>query len=434
MVSAEPQLNEELALLKDEGNNFFRSGDFLKAAGSYTKAIKAAGKDAAERIELAPIYSNRSASFLKLSKVKQALQDAEVCVKLRPDWEKAHYRKGMAQEAAGDENAALAAFEAALSTGSTNPEVKQKVKFLKNKSKFVFPKTTPKASANDDDAPPSKSKGAKGDPAWLEAARSPGQPVHVRIGAVNKVGNWLAGHLERMLKRVPGDNDWFFEEEEIAAFLDDGVVQCMLDVLTHTVVAIITAENSKDDNAQQAAAQGADLAGTATGVMHNLLHPALRAWSTRKQHVALTSAVMQVLRMEGSPFNDPKGTKVTETQETKQFTALAAKMLGSAEAFKILTGHAMLMRVRLSLLRSLIKKERKQGPSEEAEQAIRECSRALVVLTRCRAEGKWEPVIDRLLTDEGADEMRAEAANAVDQHGLLAGAFSKFGFEGSVGI
>ena len=39
--------------------------------------------------------------------VKQALQDADVCVKLRPDWEKAHYRKGMAQEAAGDENAAL---------------------------------------------------------------------------------------------------------------------------------------------------------------------------------------------------------------------------------------------------------------------------------------------------------------------------------------
>ena len=35
-----PPLSDELAALKDEGNGFFRAGDFLKAAGSYTKAIK----------------------------------------------------------------------------------------------------------------------------------------------------------------------------------------------------------------------------------------------------------------------------------------------------------------------------------------------------------------------------------------------------------
>ena len=31
--------------------------------------------------------------------VKQALSDADVCVALRPDWEKAHFRRGMALEA-----------------------------------------------------------------------------------------------------------------------------------------------------------------------------------------------------------------------------------------------------------------------------------------------------------------------------------------------
>jgi hypothetical protein len=46
----------------------------------------------------------------------------------------------------------------------------------------------------------------------------------------------------------------------------------------------------------------------------------------------------------------------------------------------------------------------------------------------------WEPVLDRLLTDEGADEIRDEIAAVVDQHSLLAGAFKKFGFEGSVGV
>jgi hypothetical protein len=41
----------------------------------------------------------------------------------------------------------------------------------------------------------------------------------------------------------------------------------------------------------------------------------------------------------------------------------------------------------------------------------------------------WEPVLDKLLTDEGADAMRAEVAAVLDQHSLLAGAFNKFGFE-----
>ena len=40
--------------------------------------------------------------------------------------------------------------------------------------------------------------------------------------------------------------------------------------------------------------------------MHNLLHPALRAWNTRTQHQALLGTISQVLRMEGSPLNDAK--------------------------------------------------------------------------------------------------------------------------------
>ena len=64
-----------------------------------------------DRKELAPIYSNRSASFLKLSKVSQALQDAEKCVELRPDWDKAHFRKAAALEANDNDDEALIEFE-----------------------------------------------------------------------------------------------------------------------------------------------------------------------------------------------------------------------------------------------------------------------------------------------------------------------------------
>jgi predicted TPR repeat methyltransferase len=46
--------------------------------------------------------------------VKQALSDAEVCAALRPDWEKAHFRRGMALEAAAEDNDAIAAYEAAV--------------------------------------------------------------------------------------------------------------------------------------------------------------------------------------------------------------------------------------------------------------------------------------------------------------------------------
>ena len=44
------------------------------------------------------------------------------------------------------------------------------------------------------------------------------------------------------------------------------------------------------------------------------------------------------------------------------------------------------------------------------------------------------PSWDALLTDAGADEVRDEVRVTIEQHALLAGAFPKFGFEGSVGI
>ena len=50
--------------------------------------------------------------------------------------------------------------------------------------------------------------------------------------------------------------------------------------------------------------------------------------------------------------------------------------------------------------------------------------------------GFSEALIEALqsLSNEGADEMRAEAVAVFEQHNLLASAFVKFGFEGSVGL
>jgi hypothetical protein len=48
--------------------------------------------------------------------------------------------------------------------------------------------------------------------------------------------------------------------------------------------------------------------------------------------------------MEGSPLNDAKGTPVSHSNETKQFTALVAKILGNPGALSVLTGQNMIMR------------------------------------------------------------------------------------------
>ena len=158
--------------------------------------------------------------------------------------------------------------------------------------------------------------------------------------------------------------------------------------------------------------------------------------------------------MAGSPLNDAKGVAVRVDDETKQFTALCAKMLNNQGALAVLTGHDSLARARLQLLRALTQRDRKEGEKEDVANRIEESARALVLLRRCRLAGNksepsgggdggaakldakpaWEPVLDALLTDAGADEVRDEVRVTIEQHALLAGAFPKFGFEGSVGI
>jgi tetratricopeptide (TPR) repeat protein len=48
-----------------------------------------------------PTHSNRSAALLKAGDAAAALADADVAARLRPRWEKAHWRRGMALEALG---------------------------------------------------------------------------------------------------------------------------------------------------------------------------------------------------------------------------------------------------------------------------------------------------------------------------------------------
>ncbi|KAB2095273.1 hypothetical protein ES319_A01G025000v1 [Gossypium barbadense] len=78
--------------LKDKGNEFFKAGNYLKAAALYTQAIK---QDPSNPT----LYSNRAAAFLHLVKLNKALADAETTITLKPQWEKGYFRKGCILEA-----------------------------------------------------------------------------------------------------------------------------------------------------------------------------------------------------------------------------------------------------------------------------------------------------------------------------------------------
>ncbi|KAI4304041.1 hypothetical protein MLD38_039605 [Melastoma candidum] len=93
--------------LKEKGNDFFKTGNYLKAAALYTQAIKQDHNNAA-------LYSNSAAAFLHLVKLSKALADTETTINLNPHWDKGYFRKGCVLEAMERYEESLSAFEVAL--------------------------------------------------------------------------------------------------------------------------------------------------------------------------------------------------------------------------------------------------------------------------------------------------------------------------------
>ncbi|KAK6130172.1 hypothetical protein DH2020_036088 [Rehmannia glutinosa] len=119
----EPKGKTSEISLKDQGNEFFKAGNYLKAAALYTQAIK---KDPSNPT----LYSNRAAAFLHLVKLNKALTDADTTISLKPDWEKGYFRKGCILEAMERYEDALAAFQVALKYNPQSSEVSKKIKRL----------------------------------------------------------------------------------------------------------------------------------------------------------------------------------------------------------------------------------------------------------------------------------------------------------------
>lgn len=103
--AATPQDAQLAEAAKESGNEHFKAKRYSQALAEYTKAIALQGDDAS-------FWSNRSACYLALGEAPDALLDAEICRRLRPDWTKGCYRLAAARLELGlYEDAAVAAFE-----------------------------------------------------------------------------------------------------------------------------------------------------------------------------------------------------------------------------------------------------------------------------------------------------------------------------------
>jgi tetratricopeptide (TPR) repeat protein len=65
-----------------------------------------------------------------MSKLQKALQDADKCIELRPDWEKGYFRKGCALEAMSDFHSALETYRSGAKHAPGSSELSSKVQRL----------------------------------------------------------------------------------------------------------------------------------------------------------------------------------------------------------------------------------------------------------------------------------------------------------------
>jgi stress-induced-phosphoprotein 1 len=93
---------------KAQGNAALQAKKFTEAIECYTKAINLDGSN-----EI--YYSNRSAAYLSMGDAQNALNDANACIGLNPDFTKGYSRKGSALHALKRYNDSIAAYEEGLS-------------------------------------------------------------------------------------------------------------------------------------------------------------------------------------------------------------------------------------------------------------------------------------------------------------------------------
>jgi len=97
---------EEAEKKKEEGNAALKENDLDTALTCYSAAIDAH--------PTAVYYSNRAAVFTKQGCYEEAVDDADQCIALKPEWPKGYSRKATALHLQGDAMQAMTALQAGM--------------------------------------------------------------------------------------------------------------------------------------------------------------------------------------------------------------------------------------------------------------------------------------------------------------------------------
>lgn len=111
-----------VTLLKERGNKAFKAQQFAQAEALYSDAISECDQ-LHDPPDIHVLLANRAAARLRLGDGAGALQDASAAAAADPSYCKAHFRKGQALHALGQEEEACHALRAALSLEPGNKEV-----------------------------------------------------------------------------------------------------------------------------------------------------------------------------------------------------------------------------------------------------------------------------------------------------------------------
>jgi len=107
---------EDVTSLLEAGNVALRGGQIEEAIRIYTAGISRCSEAGSqEELNLVSMLANRSAAYLQsIDKHAEALCDAELVLRLRPDWDKGYLRKGCALRLAGRLDEAKSCYEEGL--------------------------------------------------------------------------------------------------------------------------------------------------------------------------------------------------------------------------------------------------------------------------------------------------------------------------------
>lgn len=101
-----------------KGNDLFKESKFPEALKEFDEGLKRNPKSVA-------IFSNRSATWIKLMQFPEALKDAEKCLELDPQFVKAYVRKATCHQMMKEYHKALKAYDDGLKLDPENKDLKE---------------------------------------------------------------------------------------------------------------------------------------------------------------------------------------------------------------------------------------------------------------------------------------------------------------------